>query len=305
MQGLADAFILMRFPFDSPEAIKLNKEIHETIYYAAMTASKDLAKIEGPYETYEGSPVSKGIFQFDMWGVKPSDGWEWNILKEEVKKYGIRNSLLLAPMPTASTSQILGNNECFEPYTSNIYSRRVLSGEFVIVNKHLLKDLVRLGIWNDGLKNKIIIANGSIQNIDVIPANIKALYKTVWEISQKVIINMAADRGAYICQSQSLNLFVQDANFAKLSSMHFYGWKAGLKTGMYYLRTKAAADAIKFTADITAAKVSQEVLANEDVLVSERQQQMSAERQAILEAEKAAQITCSIDNKDDCEACGS
>ena len=305
VQGLADAFILMRFPFDSPEAIKLNKEIHETIYYAAMTASKDLAKIEGPYETYEGSPVSKGIFQFDMWGVKPSDGWEWNILKEEVKKYGIRNSLLLAPMPTASTSQILGNNECFEPYTSNIYSRRVLSGEFVIVNKHLLKDLVRLGIWNDGLKNKIIIANGSIQNIDVIPANIKALYKTVWEISQKVIINMAADRGAYICQSQSLNLFVQDANFAKLSSMHFYGWKAGLKTGMYYLRTKAAADAIKFTADITAAKVSQEVLANEDVLVSERQQQMSAERQAILEAEKAAQITCSIDNKDDCEACGS
>jgi len=305
VQGLADAFILMRFPFDSPEAIKLNKEIHETIYYAAMTASKDLAKIEGPYETYEGSPVSKGIFQFDMWGVKPSDGWEWNILKEEVKKYGIRNSLLLAPMPTASTSQILGNNECFEPYTSNIYSRRVLSGEFVIVNKHLLKDLVRLGIWNDGLKNKIIIANGSIQNIDIIPANIKALYKTVWEISQKVIINMAADRGAYICQSQSLNLFVQDANFAKLSSMHFYGWKAGLKTGMYYLRTKAAADAIKFTADITTAKVSQEVLGNEDVLVSERQQQMSAERQAILEAEKAAQITCSIDNKDDCEACGS
>jgi len=320
VQGLADAFILMRFPFDSPEAIQLNKEIHETIYYAAMTASKDLAKVDGPYESYQGSPVSKGIFQYDMWNVTPSKRWEWDVLKEEVKQYGVRNSLLLAPMPTASTSQILGNNECFEPYTSNIYSRRVLSGEFVIVNKHLLKDLVKLGIWNDSLKNKIIIANGSVQNIGEIPDNIKALYKTVWEISQKVIINMAADRGAYICQSQSLNLFVQDANFAKLSSMHFYGWKAGLKTGMYYLRTKAAADAIKFTADIAAAKETPlvntttnvvEVLGNEDVLIIERQQQISNERQALLEAEAqkaaeiAAQISCSIDNKDDCEACGS
>ncbi len=321
VQGLADAFILMRFPFDSPEAVQLNKEIHETIYYAAMTASKDLAKLEGPYETFAGSPVSKGVFQFDMWNVTPSSRWEWDVLKEEVKTHGVRNSLLLAPMPTASTSQILGNNECFEPYTSNIYSRRVLSGEFVIVNKHLLKDLVKLGIWNDSLKNKIIIANGSVQNIAEIPDNVKALYKTVWEISQKVIINMAADRGAYICQSQSLNLFVQDANFAKLSSMHFYGWKAGLKTGMYYLRTKAAADAIKFTADAAAAKeipegttvatAATEVLGNEDVLVMERQQQISAERQALLEAEAekaaliAAQITCSIDNKDDCEACGS
>lgn len=312
VQGLADAFILMRFPFDSPEAIQLNKEIHETIYYASMTASKDLAKVDGPYETYAGSPVSKGIFQFDMWGVTPSPRWEWDILKEEVKTYGVRNSLLLAPMPTASTSQILGNNECFEPYTSNIYSRRVLSGEFVIVNKHLLKDLVKLGIWNDKLKNKIIAANGSVQNISEIPDNIKALYKTVWEISQKVIINMAADRGAYICQSQSLNLFVQDANFAKLSSMHFYGWKAGLKTGMYYLRTKAAADAIKFTVDAAAAKeapagttAGTEVLGNEDVLIMERQQQISAERQALIEAERASQISCSIDNKDDCEACGS
>jgi ribonucleoside-diphosphate reductase alpha chain len=310
VQGLADAFILMRFPFDSPEAVQLNKEIHETIYYASMTASKDLSKIDGPYESYPGSPVSKGIFQFDMWGVTPSPRWEWDILKEEVKTHGVRNSLLLAPMPTASTSQILGNNECFEPYTSNIYSRRVLSGEFVIVNKHLLKDLVKLGVWNDRLKNKIIAANGSVQNISEIPDNIKALYKTVWEISQKVIINMAADRGAYICQSQSLNLFVQDANFAKLSSMHFYGWKAGLKTGMYYLRTKAAADAIKFTVDAAAAKettdgTSAEVLGNEDVLIMERQQQISAERQALLDAEKASQISCSIDNKDDCEACGS
>jgi ribonucleoside-diphosphate reductase alpha chain len=244
-----------------------------------------------------------------MWGVTPSTRWEWDVLKEEVKQFGVRNSLLLAPMPTASTSQILGNNECFEPYTSNIYSRRVLSGEFVIVNKHLLKDLVKLGLWNDNLKNKIIAANGSVQNIPEIPENIKALYKTVWEISQKVIINMAADRGAFICQSQSLNLFVQDANFAKLSSMHFYAWKAGLKTGMYYLRTKAAVDAIKFTVDHKAANMpaeaATEVLGNEDILIMERQQQISAERQAILEAEKAAQITCSIDNKDDCEACGS
>ncbi|MFL5765001.1 MAG: ribonucleoside-diphosphate reductase subunit alpha [Bacteroidia bacterium] len=312
VQGLADAFILMRFPFDSPEAAQLNKEIHETIYYASMTASKDLSKKDGPYESYEGSPVSKGIFQYDMWNVTPSPRWEWDILKEEVKKHGVRNSLLLAPMPTASTSQILGNNECFEPYTSNIYSRRVLSGEFVIVNKHLLKDLVKLGIWNDSLKNKIIIANGSVQNIPEIPDNIKALYKTVWEISQKVIINMAADRGAYICQSQSLNLFVQDANFAKLSSMHFFGWKAGLKTGMYYLRTKAAADAIKFTADANAAKnpVAEkvEVLGNEDTLILERQQQISMERAALLEeeaAKKAAEISCSLDNPEGCEACGS
>jgi len=307
VQGLADAFILMRYPFDSEEAAQLNKEIHETIYYASMTASKDLAKVDGPYETFAGSPVSKGIFQFDMWGVTPSNRWEWDILKDEVKKHGVRNSLLLAPMPTASTSQILGNNECFEPYTSNIYSRRVLSGEFIIVNKHLLKDLVKLGIWNDKLKSKIIAANGSVQNIAEIPDNIKALYKTVWEISQKVIINMAADRGAYICQSQSLNLFVQDANFAKLSSMHFYGWKAGLKTGMYYLRTKAAADAIKFTVEAEAKADAPEVLGNEDVLILERQQQMSAERQALLEAEaeKAAQISCSLDNPDACEACGS
>ncbi len=312
VQGLADAFILMRYPFDSPEAVQLNKEIHETIYYAAMTASKDLAKVDGPYETYAGSPVSKGIFQFDMWGVTPSNRWEWDVLKEEVKQHGVRNSLLLAPMPTASTSQILGNNECFEPYTSNIYSRRVLSGEFVIVNKHLLKDLVKLGIWNDKLKNKIIAANGSVQNIAEIPDNIKALYKTVWEISQKVIINMAADRGAYICQSQSLNLFVQDANFAKLSSMHFYGWKAGLKTGMYYLRTKAAADAIKFTIEAEAKTETPEVLGNEDVLIMERQQQISAERQALLEketaekaAEVASQLSCSLDNPDACEACGS
>ncbi|MBL7985404.1 MAG: ribonucleoside-diphosphate reductase subunit alpha, partial [Flavobacteriales bacterium] len=262
VQGLADAFILMRYPFDSVEAKVLNREIFETIYYAALTASKDLAKEEGPYETYEGSPVSKGILQFDMWNVKPSDRWEWDILRDEIKKYGVRNSLLLAPMPTASTAQILGNNECFEPYTSNLYTRRVLSGEFIVVNKYLLRDLVKLGLWSEEIKNKIIASNGSVQHIPEIPQNLKDLYKTAWEISQKVIIDMAADRGAYICQSQSLNIFMENVNFAKLTSMHFYSWKAGLKTGMYYLRTKAATDAIKFTLDkATIQKSAGEVAA--------------------------------------------
>ncbi len=249
VQGLADTFILMRQAFESDEAKQLNKDIFETIYYAALTASKDLAIEKGPYESYKGSPVSKGVLQFDMWNVKPSERWEWDLLRDEIKKNGVRNSLLLAPMPTASTAQILGNNECFEPYTSNIYTRRVLSGEFIIVNKHLLRDLVKLGIWDDRLKNKLMASNGSIQNIDEIPENIKNLYKTAWEISQKVLLDMAADRGAFIDQSQSLNIFMENANFAKLTSMHFYGWKAGLKTGMYYLRTKSATDAIKFTLD--------------------------------------------------------
>ena len=247
VQGLADAFILLRYNFDSEEARKLNTEIFETLYFASMTASKDLAKIEGPYSTFEGSPVSKGIFQFDMWGVTPSARWDWNSLKQEVMTSGVRNSLLLAPMPTASTASILGNNECFEPYTSNLYTRRVLSGEFIIVNKHLLRDLVNLGLWNNDLKNQVMIGNGSIQNIDEIPQDIKDLYKTAWEISQKALINMSADRGAFVCQSQSLNIFMENANFGKLTSMHFYGWKKGLKTGMYYLRTKSAVDAIKFT----------------------------------------------------------
>ena len=249
VQGLADTFILLRQAFEAPEAKQLNKDIFETIYYAALTASKDLAIENGPYESYKGSPVSKGILQFDMWNVKPSERWEWDLLRDEIKKNGVRNSLLLAPMPTASTAQILGNNECFEPYTSNIYTRRVLSGEFIIVNKHLLRDLVKLGIWDDRLKNKLMASNGSIQNIEEIPENIKNLYKTAWEISQKVLLDMAADRGAFIDQSQSLNIFMENANFAKLTSMHFYGWKAGLKTGMYYLRTKSATDAIKFTLD--------------------------------------------------------
>jgi ribonucleoside-diphosphate reductase alpha chain len=264
VQGLADAFILMRQAFESEEARQLNKDIFETIYYAALTASKDLAIEKGPYESYKGSPVSQGILQFDMWNVEPSDRWEWDLLREEIKKNGVRNSLLLAPMPTASTAQILGNNECFEPYTSNIYTRRVLSGEFIIVNKHLLRDLVKLGIWDDRLKNKLMASNGSIQNIDEIPDNIKNLYKTAWEISQKVLLDMAADRGAFIDQSQSLNIFMENANFAKLTSMHFYGWKAGLKTGMYYLRTKSATDAIKFTLDKEA--ISEPVAKKEETV---------------------------------------
>ncbi|MDI3318553.1 ribonucleoside-diphosphate reductase subunit alpha [Pinibacter soli] len=249
VQGLADAFILMRYPFESDAAKQLNKEIFETLYFAGLTASNDLAKEHGAYQTYEGSPASQGILQYDMWDVTPSDRWNWTALKAKIKEHGIRNSLLLAPMPTASTSQILGNNECFEPYTSNIYLRRVLSGEFIIVNKHLLNDLVKLGLWNGEMKNKILAANGSIQNIKEIPADIKELYKTVWEIKQRNLIDMAADRGAYICQSQSLNLFVEQANTAKLTSMHFYAWKKGLKTGMYYLRTQAAAEAVKFTVE--------------------------------------------------------
>ncbi len=294
VQGLADAFILLRMPFESDEARELNREIHETIYYAAMTASKDLAKVNGAYETYNGSPVSQGIFQYDMWNVTPGNRWEWDVLKEEVKKYGVRNSLLLAPMPTASTSQILGNNECFEPYTSNIYSRRVLSGEFPIVNKHLLKDLVKLDLWNESMKNKIIAANGSVQNIEEIPQDLKEIYKTVWEIKQRTIIDMAADRGAYICQSQSLNLFIQDANFAKLTSMHFYAWKKGLKTGMYYLRTKSAADAVKFTIDQSYLKQAQESAAISNATLT-----------AISKEEAFAQMACSLDDPESCEACGS
>ncbi|WP_419802651.1 ribonucleoside-diphosphate reductase subunit alpha [Mucilaginibacter sp.] len=261
VQGLADAFIKLRLPFESAEAQKLNKEIFETIYFAAMTASKDLAIKEGAYETFQGSPLSKGKFQFDLWNITPDSGrWNWDELRAEVVQHGVRNSLLVAPMPTASTSQILGNNECFEPYTSNIYTRRVLSGEFVVVNKFLLHDLVALGLWNGQMKNKIITANGSIQDIPEIPAEIKDLYKTVWEIKMRTIIDMAADRGAYICQSQSLNLFVNQPNASKLTSMHFYAWKKGLKTGMYYLRTQAAAQAVKFTVENQGGKNMEAVI---------------------------------------------
>ena len=308
VQGLADAFILMRFPFDSEEARQLNKDVFETMYYAACTASKDMAKEEGPYETFEGSPASQGKLQFDMWDVQPSDRWEWDILKDEIKEHGMRNSLLVAPMPTASTAQILGNNECFEPYTSNIYTRRTLSGEFIVVNKHLLRDLTKLGLWDDDMKNRLIAANGSIQNIPEIPENLKVLYRTSWEISQKAILEMAADRGAYICQSQSLNIFMENVTNSKLTSMHFYAWKKGLKTGMYYLRTKAATDAIKFTVDkkyknqskeeaLQAAPEAQEAQAATKTTAAPagtQPEEMTYEQQV---------QACSIDNGPDCEMC--
>lgn len=328
VQGLADAFILCGLPFDSVEAQTLNREIFETIYFASLTASMELATVHGPYQTFQGSPASKGILQFDMWNVTPSTRWDWATLKAEIKKNGIRNSLLLAPMPTASTSQILGNNECFEPYTSNIYTRRVLSGEFTIVNQHLLRDLVQLGLWNDQLKNKIIAANGSIQSVEEIPARLKEVYKTAWEIKQKTVLDMSADRGAFICQSQSLNVFMAEPNFAKLSSMHFYAWKKGLKTGMYYLRTKAAAEAIKFTVDSQAktkeaAPVEMTLSASGAVTTAVVEAKAAPLTTTIAEElpegptirvgssagtneeQDRADMICSIDNKEDCLACGS
>ncbi|MEP0984805.1 ribonucleoside-diphosphate reductase subunit alpha [Ekhidna sp.] len=294
VQGLADTFLLLKMAFESEQAQKLNKEIFETIYFAAMETSMEMAIEEGAYETFKGSPVSKGVFQFDMWGVTPDSGrWDWTDLKQKVKKNGVRNSLLLAPMPTASTSQILGNNECFEPYTSNLYLRRVLSGEFIVANKHLMKELIDLGLWDERMMNRIKAENGSIQNIAEIPDEIKERYKTVWEISQKAIIDMSADRGAYICQSQSLNIHLQDANFGKMTSMHFYAWKKGLKTGMYYLRTKAATDAIKFTVSKEKEEQPKEATAA----------QPAAATQAQIDQQAAMQ--CSLDDPEGCEMCGS
>jgi ribonucleoside-diphosphate reductase alpha chain len=281
VQGLADTFAIMKMPFDSEDAKQLDREIFEAIYFGAMEASVDLAEKEGAYETFEGSPLSQGLFQFDLWGESPSDRWDWDTLRDRVMKSGARNSLLLAPMPTASTSQILGNTECFEPFNSNIYIRKTLSGEFPVVNKHLVKDLVRINLWNESLRDKIIINNGSVQNIEEIPSELKSIYKTAFEMSQKIIIDHAAARAPFICQSQSMNLFVQDANFAKLSSAHFYSWGKGLKTGSYYIRTKAAATAIKgLGIDVSKYEIKEE------------EQNMS-------------DLTCSIDNPDDCEACGS
>jgi ribonucleoside-diphosphate reductase alpha subunit len=315
VQGLADVFIMLRMPFDSPEARGLNEDIFETIYFASMEASMELSKLNGPYETFKGSPVSKGIFQFDMWGVEPrSKRWNWELLKQEVKKHGVRNSLLVAPMPTASTSQILGNNECFEPYTSNVYTRRTLSGEFIVANKHLMKDLISLGLWSETMRQKLISTNGSVQSIAEIPQNIKDVYKTVWEISQKSIIDMSADRGAYICQSQSLNIHLTDPNFGKLTSMHFYAWKKGLKTGMYYLRSTAAADAIKFTLDKAAvgqpsasdSAVAAKVVADELAAATSGQHLIQYEQSKTDGFEqKMSDMTCSLDNPEGCEACGS
>lgn len=299
VQGLADAFILMRMPFDSPEARQLNKDIFETIYFAAMTESCALAEKHGAYQTFAGSPLSKGEFQFDMWGVQPSKRWDWESLRQRVMKTGVRNSLLVAPMPTASTSQILGNNECFEPYTSNLYTRRTLAGEHIVVNKYLMRDLVRLGLWDEEMREAIMAANGSVQGIEDIPEEVRNMYKTAYELSQKVILDMAADRGAFICQSQSLNVFMEAPTFAKLSSMHFYAWQKGLKTGMYYLRSKAATDPIKFTLSgkhqqkFVANKVTNEAV----VKVEKEVPQMSA-----LDPEQYQGKICSLDDPT-CEAC--
>jgi ribonucleoside-diphosphate reductase alpha chain len=290
VQGLADTFAMLEMPFDGPQARSLNKEIFETIYYAACTASKDAAIAEGPYSTFKGSPASKGILQFDLWGMNDHSGrWDWSSLKEEIVEHGMRNSLLVAPMPTASTSQILGNNECFEAFTSNLYVRRTLSGEFVVLNRHLVRDLIKEDLWSIEMKNEILRHKGSIQAIANIPEHIRNLYKTTWEISQRHVLDMAADRGAYIDQSQSLNIHMVDANPAKVTSMHFYGWKQGLKTGMYYLRTKAAADAIQFTLE-SKAKDDQTVGG-----LAERAEDVDS-----LEA-----IACSLDTPDDCLMCGS
>lgn len=333
VQGLADAFMMLRHAFDSEEARILNKNIFETIYFAALSASKDIAKVDGPYETFKGSPISEGQFQFDMWGVTPTNRWDWETLRKEIREHGVRNSLLVAPMPTASTSQILGNNECFEPYTSNIYTRRVLSGQFMVVNKHLLKDLIDLGLWSEEMKNAIIANNGSVQPIEGIPQEIKDLYKTAWEIKQRSIIDMAADRGAFIDQSQSLNLFMESPNYKKLTSAHFYAWEKGLKTGMYYLRSRPAVDPIKFTVDVEKAKLSnmmaekeavaektaavapiyesvanaqQEIFTLAEPTVQEKSiEERAAEFGMTVDDFLAAQKVCSLENPGECEMCGS
>jgi ribonucleoside-diphosphate reductase alpha subunit len=303
VQGLADVFILMRYAFDSPEARQLNKDIFETIYFAAVTESCALAEKHGAYETFQGSPISKGQFQFDLWDVQPSDRWDWDSLRKQVMKTGVRNSLLLAPMPTASTSQILGNNECFEPYTSNLYTRRTLAGEHIVVNKHLMRDLVRLGMWNEDMREAIMAANGSIQGIEDIPVEIRDLYKTAYEISQKVIIDLSADRGAFICQSQSLNLFMEAPTFGKLSSMHFYAWQKGLKTGMYYLRSKAATEPIKFTLSQKHQQKFASAVVNEASVTTAAPQTAPAPLQmSALDVNEVQGKICSIDNPD-CEAC--
>jgi len=295
VQGLADVFILLKIPFESARAKKLNRDIFEAIYFAALTASNAAAEVDGPYKTYKGSPMSEGKLQFDLWNDSDDSKLEvtdelfdWTSLRKRIAKHGVRNSLLVAPMPTASTSQILGNNECFEPYTSNVYVRRTLAGEFVCINQHLLRDLLKLGIWTPLLKDKLIAANGSVQHLEEIPADLKAIYKTVWEISQKKLIDMAADRGHFIDQSQSFNIHMMSPNFGKLTSMHFYGWKKGLKTGMYYLRTKAATDAIKFTVDQAALDKDSQL------------KQIKQQKESTLNTLKSA-----LDNKeDDCVMCG-
>lgn len=309
IQGLADAFLLMRYPFESEEAQKLNIQIFETLYYGALEASCELAEEKGTYETYEGSPVSKGILQYDMWNVIPTNLWDWTILKKKIAKHGVRNSLLIAPMPTASTAQILGNNESIEPYTSNIYTRRVLSGEFQVVNPHLLRDLTERDLWDEDMKNEIIANNGSIQDIERIPDDLKMLYKTVWEIPQKIILKMAADRGAFIDQSQSLNVHMAKPTTEKLTSMHFYGWKMGLKTGMYYLRTKPAANALQFTVDKSKLRNTSNITSNQSINSENdnNEELNNSSQNGWLQDQNKEDVdivlACSRENGDACMAC--
>jgi ribonucleoside-diphosphate reductase alpha chain len=309
IQGLADLYATMGIPFTSDEARKINSELFETIYFASMTASKDLAKKFGAYETFEGSPLSEGKFQYNLWQVNDEDlsgRWDWKKLRKDVMKHGVRNSLLIAPMPTASTAQIMGNNEAFEPFTSNIYTRRTLSGEYVIINKHLVGDLISLGLWNEDMKNMIIIHKGSVQNIPNIPDDIKEIYKTVWEIKQKDLIEMSADRGKFICQSQSLNLFIEGVNAAKLTAAHFHSWKLGLKTGMYYLRTKAAVDALSgLGIDTSKYKKVEETAPAPKQVVVEPQPRVANEDLKALAEQTMNDLSCSLDNPDDCLSCGS
>eukprot|EP00523_Entomoneis_sp_CCMP467_P005515 CAMPEP_0168747824 /NCGR_PEP_ID=MMETSP0724-20121128/15857_1 /TAXON_ID=265536 /ORGANISM="Amphiprora sp., Strain CCMP467" /LENGTH=797 /DNA_ID=CAMNT_0008795629 /DNA_START=6 /DNA_END=2399 /DNA_ORIENTATION=+ len=293
VQGLADVFQMLQVPFDSPAARKLNKDIFETIYFGACQSSCELAARDGPYESYEGSPMSKGEFQFDMWGVKTSDRWDWDTLRKEIQQHGIRNSLLVAPMPTASTAQILGNNESTEPFTSNMYNRRVLAGEFTVVNKHLLRELTKRGLWTESVRNRIIADNGSVQGVPEIPVDLRAVFRTVWEIPQRSILDMAADRSPFICQSQSLNVHIADPNSKKLTSMHFYAWSKGLKTGMYYLRTRPKADAIKFT-------VNQEALKQ----TTSNKENNSTVAKAGVATPKAAQPQVEEDEDEICLSCG-
>lgn len=304
IQGLADAFILMRLPYESAGAALLNQQIFETLYYGALEASVELAEKEGVYETYPGCPVSKGILQYDMWDKTPTDLWDWGLLKTKIAQHGVRNSLLLAPMPTASTAQILGNNESFEPYTSNVYNRRVLAGEYQVVNHHLLKDLTELELWSDDMKNTIIGNNGSIQGIKEIPEEIRELYKTVWEISMKTMMNMAADRGAFIDQSQSFNIHVAEPNYGKLTSIHFYGWKLGLKTGMYYLRTKPAVNAIQFTVDKLRLNAKSPLKATNGEQNGKAETNGEDPDESNRSLNRSAMM-CSLENKDDCLMCGS
>jgi ribonucleoside-diphosphate reductase alpha chain len=321
VQGLADLYAVMGIPFTSEEARRVNSEIFETIYFASMTASKDLAIKQGPYETFKGSPLSEGKFQFNLWNTDDNElsgRWDWASLRKEVVEHGVRNSLLLAPMPTASTAQIMGNNEAFEPFTSNIYTRRTLSGEYVLVNKHLVKDLIALGLWSEDIKNMIILGKGSVQHIPSIPDDIKEVYRTVWEIKQKDLIEMSADRGKFICQSQSLNLFIEGVNAAKLTAAHFHSWKLGLKTGMYYLRTKSAADAltglgidmskyksVEAKVEPTAVQAPVPVTPTPVQRRDEPEMIMSSEDLAKLAEKMEADIVCSLDNPEDCLSCGS